>query len=131
VAFASVDGATVRYNTIYRPLTWVIRILQEDTYPGYIPSCNGVFTNNIIVFRSDEVATTVNIGIDTAPQTFQFANNWWYCLNNPALSTPTLPTPEVGGVYGVDPQLVNPDNGNLQLQPSSPAKKYGAYALPS
>jgi hypothetical protein len=131
VAFSSVDGATVEYNTIYRPQVWVMRILCEDSSDGYIPCRDGVFTNNIVVFRSDEVATTVNIGIATAPQTFQFANNWWYCLNNPALSTPTLPTPEVGGVYGVDPQLVNPDNGNLQLQPSSPAKKYGAYALPS
>ena len=129
VAFASVDGATVEYNTIYRPKLWVMRILQDDTMAGYIPSCNGVFTNNIIVFRSDEVATTVNVGLYTAPQTFQFANNWWYCLNNPALSTPTLPTPEVGGVYGVDPQMVNPNNGDMHLLPGSLAKKYGAYGL--
>ncbi len=128
IAFVNIDGATVRYNTFYRPTRWVMRILQETTSPGFVPSRNGVFTDNIIAFRSDELSTTVNIGPNTAPQTFQFARNWWYCLNDPSRSTPSLPTLETGGVYGIDPRLVNAEAGDLRLQPGSPAANYGAYA---
>ena len=31
MAFVGVDGSVVRYNTIYRPEKWVVRILQENT----------------------------------------------------------------------------------------------------
>jgi hypothetical protein len=130
VAFVGVDGATVRFNTIYRPRRWVLRILQETTAPGFVPSRNGVFSNNLILFRSDEVASTVNIGPNTAPRTFRFSRNWWYCLDNPGRSRPTLPTPEQDGIIGRDPQLVAPDRGDLRTQPGSPAASYGAGGLP-
>jgi hypothetical protein len=128
VTFVNVDGALVRYNTIYRPTRWVFRILQETTEPGFVPSRNGVVTDNIIAFRSDELSTAVNVGPNTAPQTFTFARNWWFCINNPAASTPSLPVTETNGVYGVDPQFVAPESGDLHLQPGSPAANYGAYA---
>jgi hypothetical protein len=128
VAFVNVDGATVRFNTIYRPGRWVFRILQETTAPGFVPSRNGVVTDNIIAFNTAEVVTAVNVGAGTAPQTFQFARNVWYALDAPALSVPALPTAEVGGVYGVNPQFVNAAGGDFHLQAGSPATAYGAYA---
>ncbi len=128
VTFAGVDGAVVRYNTIYRPTTWDFRILQEEMYPGYIPSRDGVVTDNVIAFRSDEVSTAVDVGPYTAPETFPFAGNWWYALDNPSLSQPALPTAEVGGTYGVDPQFVNAEGGDFHLKAPSPAASKGAYA---
>jgi hypothetical protein len=128
VTFVNVDGSLVRFNTIYRPTRWIIRILQETTAPGFVPSRNGVFTDNIVAFRSDELSTAVNVGPNTAPQTFQFARNWWFCINDPARSTPTLPAAEVGGTYGIDPQFVNAEGGDLHLRPGSPAAHVGAYA---
>jgi hypothetical protein len=74
----------------------------------------------------------VNIGPDTAPQTFQFARNWWYCLDQPAQteSLVQLPTKEAGGIYGQDPRFRDAEQGDLRLQPNSPAEKVGAEALP-
>jgi hypothetical protein len=130
VAFVGVDGAVVRFNTIYRPKRWVLRILQESTGERFVPSRNGVFTDNLILFRSDELAETVNIGPNTAPETFRFARNWWYCIDNLTRSQPTLPTPERDGVIGRDPRLIAPEEGNLRPRPGSPATRYGAGGLP-
>ena len=47
VAFVGVDGAVVRYNTIYHPDRWVIRILQETTEPGFVACRNGRFERNL------------------------------------------------------------------------------------
>lgn len=132
VAFVGVDGARVRFNTIYRPRRWALRILQETVEPGFVPSRNGEFSDNVVAFRSDEwFEGGVNIGPDTAPETFRFARNFWHCLDDPARSRPTLPTPEAGGVYGQNPLLRDAENGDLRLQPNSPARGKGAEALPA
>ena len=75
ICFVGVDGATVRYNTIYRPERYVVRILQESQGSQFIPCRNGVFSNNLIAFRSDETLGTTNIGGGTAPDTFKFTHN--------------------------------------------------------
>lgn len=131
VAYVGVDGAVVRFNTIYRPQRWAIRILQETTAPGFVPCRNGVFTDNIVVFRSDEwFSGGVNIGPNTAPATFQFARNWWYCIDDPARSRPALPVAETAGVYGQSLQFIDAEHGDLRLQPDSPARGAGAGAVP-
>ncbi len=131
VAFVGVDGAVVRFNTIYRPRRWALRILQETRAPGFVPCRDGTFTENLVVFRSGEWSEGgVNIGPGTAPETFTFARNFWYCADDPAKSRPTLPTKEAGGVYGKDPLFRDADKGDLRLQPNSPASKAGADALP-
>ena len=123
-----VDGAVVRFNTIHNPGRWAIRILQETTAPGFVPSRNGVFEDNIVAFRSDEITGAVNVGSNTAPETFRFARNWWYNIASPSQSIPSLPTLEVGGTYGIDPQFVDPVNDDFHLRPGSPASGVGAYA---
>jgi hypothetical protein len=101
VAFVGVDGAVVRFNTIERPGRWVLRILQETKAPGFVPCRNGEFSDNTVVFDSAHWSEGgVNIGAGTAPETFKFARNWWYCADNPERSRPRLPTAEVDGTYG-------------------------------
>ena len=128
IAFVGVDGAIVRFNTIYRPKRWVTRILQETRVEGFVPSQRGAFTDNIVAFRSDELASTVNVGPATASQTFSFARNWWYCLDRPVESTPALPTTETDGVVGVDPRFRDMEGEDLAVQLESPARRVGADA---
>lgn len=126
IAFVGVDGATVRYNTIYRPTRWGIRILQESQGPEFLPCRNGVFTNNIVAYRSDEVRTMVNVGGETSPETFQFADNHWYCIDNPQRSQRLgLPTTETNGSYGLNPMFRNPENGDLTLTDDSQVRDAG------
>lgn len=132
VSFVGVDGAEVRFNTIYLPTRWAIRILQETRSEGFVPCRNGRFTDNLVVFRSDRwFEGGVNIGPFTAPHTFTFARNWWYCEDTPERSKPALPVSEKEGVYGVNPRLRAPERGDLSVQDDSPAQRVGAHALPS
>jgi nitrous oxidase accessory protein NosD len=128
VAFVGCDGATVRFNTIWKPRRWALRILQETRIPGFVPCQNGEFADNIIVFEAARWRGAVNIGADTAPATFRFARNIWYALDEPARSRPDLPAPEEGGVHGRDPLLVDPEEGDFAVREGSPARKAGAHA---
>lgn len=131
VAFVGVDGAVVRFNTIYRPRRWAIRILQENTTEGFVPARNGQFTSNLVVFHSTEwSAGGVNVGGGTAPNTFQFRGNSWYCLDQPSRSRPTLPVAERDGTYGVAPRFHNEEAGDVRQTPDSPLRHVGADALP-
>ncbi|QDT96803.1 hypothetical protein V144x_22610 [Gimesia aquarii] len=126
IVFVGVDGATVRYNTIYRPKRWVMRILQESQEPKFVPCRNGVFSNNIIAFRSDEVRTIINVGGGTSPETFRFAKNHWYCLDNPQRSNRLgLPTTEIKGSYGKNPSFRNADHGDFRLRDQSSVRDAG------
>lgn len=128
VAYVGVDGATFRYNTIYRPRKWIMRILQETNLEGFVPCRNGRFEHNLIVFRRADVGVFVNVGPNTKPETFQFAENFWFCEDRPGASRPDLPTPETDGVYGIDPQLADPEGNDFT--PRNPqAARYGAGAL--
>jgi hypothetical protein len=130
VAFVGVDGATVRYNTIYHPERWALRILQETTADGFVPSRNGVFERNLVVFRSDRWFTGgVNVGPGTAPATFRFIENFWYCSDRAEQSRPRLPTEERDGVTGKDPMLASPERGDFAVGIGSPAAAYGAGAF--
>jgi hypothetical protein len=114
VAFVGVDGAVVRGNTIYRPKRWVMRILQENQSPRFTLSARGRFVENVIVFRSDELATAVNIGPHTDAKTFMFEGNQWFCTDRPDRSRLNLPVEETRGRYGEDPKFQDPENGNFR-----------------
>ncbi len=126
IAFVGVDGALVRYNTIYCPSHWVMRILQESQGPEFTPCRNGVVSNNLIAFRSDQVRSIVNVGGGTSPETFQFANNHWFCIDDPARSRPDgLPTVELNGNYGQDPRFLNESQLDLRFSDQSPVRDAG------
>ncbi len=126
VSFVGVDGAVVRYNTIYRPTRWIVRILQENRGTEVVPCRNGIFTHNIIAFRSNELRTAVNVGAGTAAETFKFEKNYWYCIDKPDRSNRlSLPVKEVGGNYGVNPQFVSESESVFRLKQTSPIRDAG------
>jgi hypothetical protein len=130
VAFVGVFGAVVRYNTIFRPAKWALRILQETAEEGFVPCGNNEFSRNIVVFRTEQWSEGgVNIGPHTAPETFKFSNNFWFCESNPFKSAPNLPVEETGGIYGQNPCFRDPEKGDLRLRSDSPARGVGMEAL--
>jgi hypothetical protein len=121
VAFVSSDGGVVRFNTIYRPDKYLLRILRENTSAGIVATRNGVFTDNIVYWTGD---LGVNIGAGTEPASFSFARNSWYRADAPGRSAPALPRAETDGKYGVDPQFAAPP---ADLRPASVIRQ-GAHA---
>ena len=120
VAYVGCVGCVVAHNTILDPHNWILRILQETTStPDYeFEACrDGVFVNNLVYFERGDLSTYVNIGPNTASETFTFANNLWYAWDNPAQSEPTLPVVETDGIYGLDPGL----GAEFRIGPASPA----------
>ncbi len=133
IAFVGVDGANVHHNTIYRPTRWAVRILQENQGGGFVACRNGRFANNIIVYRSDEMVSAVNVGAGTSPKSFLFAGNYWYCLDRPEKTRRAvrLPVEERNGVYDTDPMFIEPRQGNLKLKQNSPVRDAGARSRAS
>lgn len=103
-AFVGVDGALFTRNTILFPEKWIFRILQE-TKGEHFPPCRNVrITDNKITFRRAQVQIEINIGANTAPETFTFTGNHWFAEDRPDRSKPRLPAEESSGVYGQDPR---------------------------
>lgn len=126
LAFVGCVDCLAANNTIVRPRSWLFRILQEkvsDQEYEFLPASNGRFINNVVVFDRGEISTYVNIGGNTAPETFSFATNVWYAADNPGQSSPAgdLPTPETGAIEGMDPGLVDVAGGDYHLTAGSPA----------
>lgn len=128
VALVGCVDCLVAHNTIVDPEHWVLRVLQETTSTGeyqFAPSGDNRVVNNIVVFSRALVGTVVNVGPDTAPETFEFANNLWFATDQPDASDPQLPAPEQDGVVGVDPGLADPAAGDVAIGPDSPAAGAG------
>lgn len=123
VSFVGVDGAVVRHNTIYQPRRWPFRILQENTDARFVASRNGKVESNVIAFRSDEVREVVNIGGQTAPDTFAFSGNAWTCLDRPqdTRRLVRLPVAEQQGTYGDAPKFKDPLQGDVRIPDRKPA----------
>ena len=128
IAFVGVDGAVVRRNTFVRPKRWLFRILQESAQERFVRCRGGVFEENVVVFRRGEVRALVNVGPDTAPETFRVAKNAWFAEDAPERSRPDLPAPipaEVEGVHDTDPQV----RDDLTLAEGNPLRRLGADAF--
>ena len=133
VAFVGVDGADVRFNTIYRPRRWAMRILQENREPGFVPCRGGTFTDNIVVLGDGvggRAATAVNVGDGTRAAHFTFARNAWFTNDRSKRPPASLPAQELNGVYGVEPRLRDPERGDFTPGEGNPCAKAGAKALP-
>ncbi|HYC76958.1 MAG TPA: right-handed parallel beta-helix repeat-containing protein [Planctomycetota bacterium] len=125
VAFVGVDGAVVRRNTFVRPRRWALRILQESRDADFAPCRGGVFVGNLTTWRAAELRGVANVGPGTAPETFRFERNWWWC-EDAARGAPELPTPEREPGKGGDPKFRDAAAGDYRLAPGSPATGYGA-----
>jgi hypothetical protein len=126
VAFVGCDGALFANNTVYLPRTWVARILQESV-DGFIPCRDGRFVNNVVVFRKADLSTYVNVGPNTAPETFTFSHDLWHCLDDAGFTGPSLPVVEAGGTYQEDPLFAAPalSGGDFHVGRGSPAAGAG------
>jgi len=129
VAFVGSDRCQVRFNTIYKPRRWALRILQENRAEGFVPSRRGEFTDNLVVYEARQWGGAANVGGGTEPASFRFARNFWYAEDAPERSRPELPSAETDGKYGIDPLLAGPP-GKITVGPRSPAIGVGAHALP-
>ena len=120
IAFVGVDSAIVRNNTLYHSGRWALRILLENRTTGLLPSRKGTFSNNIVVFNSQQMVDAVNVGDATAPETFRFENNVWYCEDRPEQTQRRvrLPVQEVDGIYDTKPEFFN---APIDLRIKSPA----------
>ena len=129
LAFVGAVDSLAANNTLVNPTNWLMRILQETTTSGdyeFMACGNNTVVNNLFYFNRADLSTEdINIGADTAPDTFTFSNNLWYAHNDPAQSQPDLPVVETAGIVGQDPQLVNPSTGNFHILTSSPASGSG------
>ncbi|MFN0247796.1 MAG: right-handed parallel beta-helix repeat-containing protein [Kofleriaceae bacterium] len=98
----------VAHNGVRGSYRWHMRILQEtptDSAPyTFEPARDGLVANNVFEFSSVTLNTAVNVGGDTDPGSFVFRNNLWYATNGGS-STPSLPTPETGGVVGTSSEI--------------------------
>jgi hypothetical protein len=109
IAFVGCVDCLAANNTLLNPERWVARILQETTTEGefeFTPASNGRFLNNIVMYERANLSTHVNVGADTDPDSFEFANNLWYASDAPDQSEPDLPVAETDGIYGQSPNLI-------------------------
>lgn len=127
IAFVGCVDCLAANNTIVDPEHWVLRILQETTSSeGYefTPARDGRFVNNLVYYAVADLSTHVNVGPDTASDTFVLAHNLWYAYDAPGASAPYyLPVAETDGIYGEDPGLASTEEP--RIGPSSPAAGAG------
>ena len=128
VAFVGTVNSEVVNNTFYLPDRLVLRILQETTEPNFLQCGDNSFINNIIVFDNAISSGGLNIGSNTRPETFTFANNLWYHIEDPGWAGPSLPSTETNGIIGSNPMLRNAPIDMTPL-PGSPTIGAGASVV--
>jgi hypothetical protein len=119
IAYVGAVDCEVVNNTIINPTRWAIRILQENTEPGFLPCGNNKFINNIVYFTTTG-QPAINIGGNTEAETFQFSHNLWFNPENPQF-TPNTPVTEAGR-KNENPQFLD-SMGRIGVE--SPAAKGG------
>lgn len=110
LAYVVSENVEVINNTIIRPDKWVFRILQEQqNFDAFIQTQNNSFINNIVlVDEKISFNSSINIGANTLPQTFDLSNNIWHHLGDDSWR-PNLPVDSDTEIY-LDPLLeyINP-----------------------
>lgn len=119
-------------NTLVDSGTWLVRILQETTSQGgftFEPVRDGLIRNNLFYFRRSDIGNSaINVGPNTAPETFRWENNLFYAYDNPGASAPNPPGSETGSLIGLDPLIAGP---GYAIGPTSPAAGAGADIDPA
>ncbi len=125
IAFVTAVNCNVINNTVYKPSKWAIRILQETTESHFLKCGNNSFINNILYLENTSTNPAINIGSNTAPETFIFANNLWYNKDNPNWQGPNLPSNESNGIKNIDPMLIEDNQFGITISRSSPVSGKG------
>jgi hypothetical protein len=121
------------HNTVYRPTTRILRILQETTTSEgftFLPASGGRVVNNVFSYTRAEITSggrAINVGAGTSPATFSYTNNLWYASDDVAASDDVdYQDAMVSGTLApADPAFTAPTNGDFTLLPSSPALAAG------
>lgn len=124
-AFVGCVDCVFAQNTVIDPGTWLLRILQETTTDAtytFEPARDGLVASNIFYFNRGALSTDVNVGVDTAPDSFAFTSNLFYAHDDPGQSQPSLPGTETGSVVALDPVL----DGDYRIGAGSPAAGAGS-----
>ncbi|MCX7879920.1 MAG: right-handed parallel beta-helix repeat-containing protein [Ignavibacteria bacterium] len=122
IAFVGAVHCKVINNTLVNPSRWLVRILQENTNPGFLTCGNNVFANNICYFSnnaSNELG--INIGSNTSPHTFLFSNNLWYNTDNPNWNGPNKNLTHLNTIVNFDPRFKDIGERDFNLLFDSPA----------
>lgn len=128
IAYVGCDACVFANNTVIEPQTWVARILQETTGARFVPSRNGLFVNNIVLFNRAALRTFFNVGGNTAPMTFVVGNNLWHSLDTPGFSGPVVSDgipAETGTIFQRDPMFADRAMRDFHIAASSPAARAG------
>ncbi len=120
-AYVGAVNCDVANNTVLYPDKWVMRILQETTDARFLPCGDNFFRNNVVVVDNRAISPSVNIGGNTLPETFIFANNLWYNSEQPSWAGPTLPSTETDGRYRTNPMLRDIVSNDIFPLPGSAA----------
>lgn len=126
IAYVGAVNVRVENNTIYNPQNWVIRILQETVDPDRFLECGDNTFRNNIVHLDHNLGTETNIGPNTRPETFTFANNLWFNTALPNWTGPDIPTSDPFMVLNQDPLFTDPATDDFHIPPGSPAAGAGA-----
>ena len=126
IAYVGSVRVKVYNNTFYDPQNWVIRILQETTVDGFLACADNEFRNNIVYLPED--LREVNIGPNTNPESFLFSNNLWYNASDAGNWLPDLPVTDFGQIIS-NPKLIDPENGNFDIEEDSPAIGAGLFLV--
>jgi len=120
VAFVGCVNSMVVNNTIYKPGRWVVRILQENSNPRFSQCGENTFSNNLIYYEN--LRTETNVGANTRPETFRFANNFWFDFAASQPRLPLIPVKDSTISFGLNPGFVDAENGNFRLKRDSAAQ---------
>ncbi len=120
IGFVGCQYGLFAHNTVYLPEKWALRILQENREKRFIKSSHNIIANNIFVI-DQRVSTLVNIGPDTQPETFVFANNLWYHQDNENFSRIDLPGTSQNNYVQQEPHFIQAQEGNFKIEDHSPA----------
>jgi hypothetical protein len=102
IACSLCASSVIAANYIYGQYSYIVRLIDEHGPLGgfaFVASGGIRMDDNAMEVTGDPYGFRVEAGTDGSQ--CMFANNLWYEVDNPANSTPTLPTPEANGIYGV------------------------------
>ncbi|MCB1020680.1 MAG: right-handed parallel beta-helix repeat-containing protein, partial [Acidobacteria bacterium] len=135
VVWSAARGGVVRGNTIYQPREWICRIMQEGP-DGIDPCRDGVFERNLVVYDGRALRELIQKRRGADWSSFAFRENAWFDVAGERYPryrpwahwlTPSfedLPAEETGGVYGVDPELIDAGGPTMRVGNSSLTKHF-------
>lgn len=122
IAFVGSVNCKVINNTLVNPSRWLVRILQENTSQGFLTCANNTFANNICYFNNNaNNELGINIGPNTAPETFVFSNNLWFNTDNQNWNGPNKNLNHLNTIVNKDPLFRDRFEGDYNLLAQSPA----------